>query len=141
MRSTLLRSWRLITLQVFAVTIGVAIAFVAPASSSVRTTTSANCTRYNPPTTSNEYCGQTATNFMLYAYTSSWALRTDNFMSLSLDRSWILTYISTGGAQFDTTHGYGTYGSEGSSGGNTAKAACQVDSLGAGLVGQCTTDW
>ncbi len=104
-----------------------------------------HCTRYNPSTAVDVFCGENATSTDAAACTSSTALRDFNLISLpgSWVSQWVLLYFTGGcfGSNYSPSGktGSGSGGSMGGQGGYTY-SACEY-SAQTGLFGRCTTDW
>jgi len=100
-----------------------------------------HCTRYDPSTQVDVYCGQSSTTDSV-ACTSSTALRDDNTIYLPGSSTYLtLLYFSDHcfGTSPSGATGYGDYLYDGAQSGYTY-AACEY-SAGTGLFGNCTTDW
>lgn len=108
-------------------------------------TAAVHCTRYNPDTQVDVFCGENATSTDAAACTNSTALRDSNLISLpgSWVSQWVLLYF-TGGCfgSHNSPSGKTGSGSGGSMGGQSGYtySACEY-SAQTGLFGRCTTDW
>jgi hypothetical protein len=128
---------------VIAIMVGAVVAATArtarePSDSSAYATL--HCTRYDPHTAPDLYCGDQGPMADGGNKTDATALRNGNYFNVQESRSWALEYIDSGGHGFDTTFGTGYFGAIGSSGTTHAYASCAYGGNVA-LWGQCETDW
>lgn len=129
------------------VSIGAAVA-AKRGTASVSRALAAHCTRYEPPTQADVYCGDggqfSGPDSGTYVATSGYALRDDNVISIDLYAAPIeLAYLDSSSNVYDFNSSTGTYLFESrGSGSNYWKSACGWDTSSGGTPwGYCTTDW